>query len=64
MGPGCGYPTKRPMSLVPAGARFVVETSGGGGVGDPRTRPRKEVEADLEAGVVTSAGAAVYGFIA
>jgi N-methylhydantoinase B len=43
-----------------AGDRFVVETSGGGGVGDPTSRPEAEVLNDVMSGVVTADGAAAY----
>ena len=44
------------------GDAFVMETSGGGGVGDPRRRPSAEVAADLRAGKISAAAAAtVYG---
>jgi N-methylhydantoinase B len=56
-------PDKAANVACPAGARFVVETSGGGGVGDPAGRPREHVRADLEAGVITADGAAVYGCV-
>jgi len=36
------------------GERFVAETSGGGGLGDPAERPVSEVEADLAAGRILS----------
>lgn len=47
-----------------AGEAFIVETTGGGGMGDPRDRPAAEVRADVAAGKV-SAGAArsVYGVL-
>jgi N-methylhydantoinase B len=45
-----------------AGDRFVMETSGGGGLGDPRERPVDEVAADVAAGRVSRAAAlAEYG---
>ena len=40
--------------LVPAGATLVLETPGGGGIGDPGTRDAQAVAADLEAGLVSS----------
>jgi N-methylhydantoinase B len=44
------------------GDSYVVETGGGGGFGDPRTRPAEAVLADVEAGYVTTAQAAsAYG---
>lgn len=45
-----------------AGEAFIVETTGGGGLGPPERRPREEIEADLSAGRVTPHGAATdYG---
>jgi len=47
---------------VPAGDRVVVETPGGGGIGDPKKRPRAMVERDVRDGLVTPAQARdVYG---
>jgi N-methylhydantoinase B len=40
-----------------AGERLVVETSGGGGLGDPRRRPTAEVRADVRDGRVSPAAA-------
>jgi N-methylhydantoinase B len=40
-----------------AGDRFVMETSGGGGLGDPHARPVAEVVADVAAGRVSRAAA-------
>ena len=37
------------------GDSYIVETGGGGGFGDPRTRPPEAVLADVEAGYVTMA---------
>jgi N-methylhydantoinase B len=55
-------PSKAANVPLAAGEAFVVETSGGGGVGDPRDRPRVEVEADLRAGRITPDSAhTVYG---
>jgi N-methylhydantoinase B len=46
-----------------AGEAFIVETTGGGGLGAPGERSRKAVMADLEAGRVTPRGAVEdYGF--
>ncbi|WP_219462795.1 hydantoinase B/oxoprolinase family protein [Nonomuraea rhizosphaerae] len=46
-----------------AGEAFVVETTGGGGIGPPAERAREAILADLEAGRVTPRGAADdYGF--
>jgi N-methylhydantoinase B len=43
-------PDKYANARFAPGERFVVETSGGGGLGDPVERPAAEVEADLAAG--------------
>ncbi|GIH94488.1 hydantoinase B/oxoprolinase family protein [Planobispora siamensis] len=45
-------------ALFRAGEAFVVETTGGGGIGSPYGRPPEEVAADLRAGKVTPEGAA------
>jgi N-methylhydantoinase B len=47
---------------VPAGDRVVVETPGGGGLGDPKKRSRERVERDVRDGLVTPEQARkVYG---
>ncbi|HEY6497757.1 MAG TPA: hydantoinase B/oxoprolinase family protein [Trebonia sp.] len=47
-----------------AGDRYVVQTGGGGGYGDPRTRPADMVLADVRAGYVSRARAeADYGVV-
>lgn len=48
------------VSGIPVGPGDVVtiETSGGGGWGDPRTRDKREIERDVAEGFVTRAGAA------
>ncbi|MEU6422908.1 hydantoinase B/oxoprolinase family protein [Streptomyces spiralis] len=47
-----------------AGEAFVVETTGGGGIGRPEERPVEEVLADLAAGKVTrQAAEEVYGLV-
>lgn len=43
--------------LIPAGRRLIVETPGGGGIGDPADRDREALARDVRAGFV-SAGAA------
>jgi N-methylhydantoinase B len=43
---------------VPAGDRLIVELPGGGGLGDPAKRAPERLRADVEAGLVTPAGAA------
>ncbi|MFG1701594.1 hydantoinase B/oxoprolinase family protein [Nonomuraea sp. M3C6] len=46
-----------------AGEAFIVETTGGGGLGPPGERDQEAILADLEAGRVTPRGAAEdYGF--
>ena len=48
--------------VIPAGDRVVVETPGGGGIGDPKKRARASIERDVEYGLVTPAQAkSVYG---
>jgi N-methylhydantoinase B len=46
------------VHVVPAGDRLVLELPGGGGMGEPKERERANLEADLEAGLVTPEGAA------
>ncbi|MGP4093311.1 hydantoinase B/oxoprolinase family protein [Nonomuraea sp. KM90] len=47
-----------------AGEAFIVETTGGGGLGPPEERDREAVAADLDAGRVTARGAADdYGVV-
>ena len=45
-------PDKASNLRLAAGERFVVETSGGGGLGDPAERPAEERAADIAAGRV------------
>ncbi|MGF1455809.1 MAG: hydantoinase B/oxoprolinase family protein [Alphaproteobacteria bacterium] len=48
---------------VPGGRRFIVETPGGGGLGDPRSRDRIDVAEDVRAGLVSREAAKTdYGF--
>ncbi|MGC5011256.1 hydantoinase B/oxoprolinase family protein [Streptosporangium sp. DT93] len=55
-------PSKSNNVRFAAGEAFVVETTGGGGIGSPYERPVEEVLADLDAGRVTRHGArADYG---
>lgn len=51
------------FQVIPEGGRLVVEMPGGGGLGDPRARPRRAIEKDLRQGLVTP-GAALrdYGY--
>jgi N-methylhydantoinase B len=49
---------------VRAGEVIRIRTTGGGGWGDPLTRPYAEVEADVRAGKVSATGAAAdYGVV-
>ena len=49
--------------MVPAGDKLVVELPGGGGLGDPKTRARAKIEADIASGLVTPESARRdYGF--
>lgn len=43
--------------IVPEGRRLVVETPGGGGIGDPAGRASEALEADVRAGFVTESAA-------
>jgi N-methylhydantoinase B len=57
--------TLRPkgFQVIPDGDRLILELPGGGGMGDPRTRDRAAVAADLRDGVITAEEAReVYGF--
>jgi N-methylhydantoinase B len=61
-----GHRTSIPSKAVnvrfEAGDAFVVETSGGGGIGDPRDRPDSEVRRDVAIGAVSpEAAETVYG---
>jgi N-methylhydantoinase B len=42
------------VQTVPAGARLVIHTPGGGGFGDPATRNPEAVRADLRKGLISS----------
>lgn len=48
--------------VIPAGRRFVMETPGGGGKGDPKKRARDALDEDIRAGLVTKDGAKAYGW--
>lgn len=51
------------LHTVPAGARVIISSPGGGGTGDPRTRDRALVAADVANGYVSAAAAKdVYGY--
>ena len=50
------------IQVIPAGERLIVLTPGGGGIGAPRSRARKAVEADLTDGLISpTAAGKVYG---
>jgi N-methylhydantoinase B len=51
------------VTTVSRGDRLLLETAGGGGFGDPRTRARESVLADLRNGKVSAAAAReIHGF--
>ncbi|GAA5045850.1 N-methylhydantoinase B [Thermocatellispora tengchongensis] len=55
-------PAKSNNVRFEAGEAFIIETTGGGGIGDPRTRPLPAVERDLATGAITPEAAATdYG---
>jgi N-methylhydantoinase B len=48
--------------VIPAGDRVVLETPGGGGIGEPGKRSRAAVEEDVKNGLVTPGQAkTIYG---
>ena len=50
------------VQVVPRGDRLCMELPGGGGLGDPRERPRESVQRDVQLGYVSSeAAATLYG---
>ena len=49
--------------LVPAGCVLVLQTPGGGGIGDPRQRDRDKIARDLRAGLISAEAArSIYGY--
>jgi N-methylhydantoinase B len=49
--------------IVPAGDRLIVETPGGGGIGDPKKRARAAVAQDVENELLSLETArSVYGY--
>ena len=61
--PKLGQLRAKGREVVPPGHRVVLETPGGGGLGDPRRRARQLVREDVLDGYVTAASAAKdYGF--
>ena len=51
--PGAGEMRVKGREVVPPGHRIVLETPGGGGLGDPRRRDPQKVEEDVVDGFVT-----------
>ena len=56
--PGAGKMRVKGREVVPPGRRIVLETPGGGGLGDPRRRDRNRVERDILDGFVSPEQAA------
>ncbi|MDE2985405.1 MAG: hydantoinase B/oxoprolinase family protein [Gemmatimonadota bacterium] len=56
--PGVGDLRVKGREVVPPGHRLVLETPGGGGLGDPRGRSREKVREDVLDQYVTGEGAA------
>ena len=56
--PKLGVLRAKGREVVPPGHRIVLETPGGGGLGDPRRRSRQLVREDILDGYVTAASAA------
>jgi N-methylhydantoinase B len=51
------------FQIIPDGERLILELPGGGGMGDPKTRDRAAVAADLRNGLITLAQARdTYGY--
>ena len=49
--------------MIPAGARLVIHTPGGGGFGDPRSRSRQKVREDIDSDLVSlEAAKEIYGY--
>ncbi|MEM8792240.1 MAG: hydantoinase B/oxoprolinase family protein [Pseudomonadota bacterium] len=47
---------------VEPGQRLIFETPGGGGFGDPASRPRAKVAGDAADGLISAGGAKIYGW--
>ena len=58
--PGAGELRVKGREVVPPGHRIVLETPGGGGLGDPRDRSRAKVRDDVLDGLVSPAAAAKH----
>ena len=64
VGPSGGELRPKGKEVVPRGHRLVMETPGGGGLGDPRRRDPSMVERDRQSGYVSAEAAAkVYGAV-
>ena len=59
--PGVGEFRPKGREVVPPGHRIVLETPGGGGLGDPARRPPARVREDVLAGYISQDGTARYG---
>ena len=59
--PGVGDFRPKGREIVPPGRRIVLETPGGGGLGDPARRPRERVREDVLDGYISADEAAGYG---
>ncbi|MDE2943970.1 MAG: hydantoinase B/oxoprolinase family protein [Gemmatimonadota bacterium] len=59
--PGVGEFRPKGREVVPPGRRIVLETPGGGGLGDPARRPRERVREDVLDGYVSADRAADGG---
>ncbi len=55
--PGVGELGPKGREVVPPGSRLVLQTPGGGGLGDPRRRSREQVARDVLEGLVTPGAA-------
>ncbi len=55
--PGVGPLRVKGREIVPPGRSIVLETPGGGGLGDPRSRDRERVRADVADGLVSAEAA-------
>lgn len=55
--PGVGEMRVKGREIVPPGRSIVLETPGGGGLGDPRSRDRQKVRDDVVDGLLSAAAA-------
>ena len=55
--------TDKGIYKIPAGERLILQTPGGGGVGDPAERNREAVARDLKEGLISDEAAKkIYNF--